>query len=160
MMIVQDKIIEIINKANAGYYATYEESSMMNVIADYFKYQSDSSFFIERDNIILPDPFLGFAYIEEFTKGSYGLQNSFWNGKTTQIQIWFCKFTQLHENAIERGKLRAQIEKEVVLPFIDEFNLEKIFRPVEIWNWYTPPPRFDANEVSIMLEANVIEINC
>ncbi len=157
---IQDKVIEIIKKANAGYYATYEESSMMNVIADNLKYQSNSILYEERDNVILPNPFLGFAYIEEFTRGSYGGQSAYWNGKTTQLQIWFCKFTQIHENAIERGKRREEIESEIVLPFIEAFKLEKHFKPLSVWNWYTPPPRFDSNEVSIMLEANVTEVNC
>lgn len=164
-MSVQSKLVGIIKAANAGYYATYDESSMVNIWADLLPYQAGSPYAATRpdlEHIIanLPDPLNGFAYVEEFTRGSYGMSGKFWHGKTTKAQIWFCKFTQLHESADVRGQLREEIEAEVVLPFVAAFNASGLFKPIDNWQWYTPPARFDANEVSIMLEADVVEIKC
>jgi hypothetical protein len=58
----------------------------------------------------------------------------------------------MHNTAIQRNAIRDQIESEVVLPFMDKYNASGIFQKVETFRFLTPLPRFDANEVSIMLE--------
>lgn len=131
----------IINRANPLYLIEYEELSMMNVHADEIKYSQP------------------FAYIEEFTQGRYGKEGYF-NQKTVEVQIWFCKFCQFQNTAREREAIRKQIETEMVLPFMAEYKKETGLHNPETWKFFTPPPRFDANEVSIMLQFDFKELKC
>ncbi|MDR0682026.1 MAG: hypothetical protein LBG15_09305 [Dysgonamonadaceae bacterium] len=135
------RLEEIIKRANPAYTVEYEELSMMNVSADEIKYTQP------------------FAYIEEFTRGEYGKQR-FYNQKTVEAQIWFCRFCQFQSTAREREAIREQIEAEIVLPFMEEYKKEAgLFQP-ETWKFFTPPPRFDANETSIMLQFDFKELKC
>lgn len=135
------KLEEIINRANPSYFIEYEELSMMNVKADEIKYSQP------------------FAYIEEFRQGEYG-KEKYWNYKTARIEIWFCKFCQFENDARVRESIRDTIEAEIVLPFIQEYKKESGLYQPEKWNWFTPPPRFDANEVSIMLQFDFRLLKC
>lgn len=117
------------------YIVEYEESKMMNVKADQYK-AGDS-----------------FVYIEEFISGRY-IKEKFFKTKTMKMQIYFCKFTKMHVDAITREQLRNTIEAELVEPFMQEFEDSNSFIDAKLTNWntYYPFPRFDANEVSVMLE--------
>lgn len=135
------EIQDIINGTGAGYDVTYEESSMMNLKAD----EKNSN--------------ARFAYIEEFTQGNY-TRDKFVPQKTTQVQIYFCRFGEFHSSAMDRETLRSQIESEVVLPFMQKYNDSHLFDRIDNWKFFTPMPRFDANEVSIMLQFDCKQNRC
>lgn len=129
------------------YSIEYEETKMMNLKAD--EKSLDARF----------------AYIEEFIQGSYTrakLQYGGWGQtqKITQVQIYFCRFGELQSSAMDRDAIRSQIESEIVLPFMNKYNDAGIFDRVDNWKFYTPLPRFDANEVSVMLQFNCNQNMC
>lgn len=126
------KIREIITKANPAYKIIYEENHMMNVKADELKL-TDS-----------------FVHIEEFTRGRI-FTEGYRKKKSKQMQIYFSKLTEHENDADEREQLRELIENEIVYPFIDAYSNSKFFDEVENWDILYPPPRWDANEVSVML---------
>jgi hypothetical protein len=138
MLAILEKIIQ---QANPSYNIEYEEVNMMNIKADEIKYTQP------------------FVYIEEFRAGEYG-KTGFFNSKTTRVELWCCKFCQMQNDAREREAIRAAIESEMVVPFIGEYKKETGLYQPETWKWYTPPPRFDANEVSIMLQFDFKELRC
>lgn len=117
------------------YPVEYEEMRMMNLKAD--EKSSDSRF----------------AYIEEFVEGNY-VKTKFIPQKTTVAQIYFCRFIEFGGTAIEREAIRSQIEREIIFPFIEAYNDSHLFDKVQDWKFFTPPPRFDANEISVMLQFN------
>lgn len=135
------KLKSIIQSANPDYLVEFEESSMMNVKVDNY-----------------PDG-AKFTYIEEYRQGRY-FKESYVNKKATIFQIYFCKFTEFQNDADEREKLRNEIESEIVLPFMESYNKSGLFEKAEIFQFYTPLSRFDANEVSIMLQFEVKETKC
>lgn len=130
----QLQIIEnIIDSLNTNYRFEYEESSMMNVRADDYK-RGDS-----------------FVYVEEFRQGRITEMRYGGKIKEMKLQIYFCKFCELHNNAIEREKLREKILTDIVYPFINGYK-KAGYGNVAEWGIYYPLPRFDGNEVSVMLE--------
>ena len=101
----------------------------------------------------------GAVYIEEFRQGSYKRER-FMRNKTTRVQIYFMRFSELHNEAAEREKTREQIETEIVLPFIvlyDAYAGQD--KPTE-YRFVNEMGRFDANEVSVMIEFDVIKKLC
>ena len=128
-----NKIKDILNQANPEYEVIYEENHMMNIKAD--ELQSSANF----------------VYIEEFLRGQY-LQEKYTKAKVLQMQLYFCKFTEMQNDAGVRQLLRDQIEVEIVLPFMEKYEKTNLFGAVDKWNIYYPLPRWDANEVSVMLE--------
>lgn len=149
-MTLVEKLIAVIEAANQRqievdettslYSVTYEESKMMNVKVD--ELQKTASF----------------AYIEEFVQGKY--VNKFGQKKVMKMQIYFCKFTELQCNAIDKERLRSTIESEIVEPFMRQYNESGLFDKVEVFTIYYPFPRFDANEVSVMLEFDCSTRKC
>lgn len=131
----------IIAQANANYIIEFDESRMMNVKVDEIN-RSDS-----------------FAYIEEYSSGRYNVPK-FFKEKTTQVQIYFCKFTEFQNDADDREALRQLIETEIVIPFMSKYNESGKFKQVDNWNFFTTLPRFDANEVSIMLQFDCVVTYC
>ena len=125
--------IEDGNTLSPLYPVEYEENKMMNLKAD--EKSLDARF----------------AYIEEFVQGSY-TRPKFVFQKITQVQIYFCRFAEFQNSAMDRENLRNQIESEIVRPFMNAYNDSGIFDRVDNFKFYTPLPRFDANEVSIMLQ--------
>ena len=123
------------------YPVEYEESKMINVTVD--------------------EKALGakFVYIEEFTSGTYD-KVKFIKQKSTQVQIYFCQFCAFQNTAMDRDALREQIESEIVLPFMNAYNASGKFEIVDTFKFYTPLPRFDANEVSIMLQFDCKQNMC
>jgi len=134
-----EKIKVICEQVNPDYIFEYEENAMMNIKADDYA-RGDR-----------------FVYVEEFTQGRYVVEG-YRKKKVTRVQIWFCRLflsvdengkltgNEMHNNAIQREQIRNEIESEIVLPFMAKFP------DIESWQFFTPLPRFDANEVSIMLQ--------
>lgn len=123
------------------YPVEYEESKMINVTVD--------------------EKALGakFAYIEEFTTGAYDKAKFMWS-ESTQVQIYFCRFCEFQNTAIEREAIREAIKSEIVKPFMNAYNASGRFDVVDTFKFYTPLPRFDANEVSIMLQFDCKQNMC
>ena len=136
-----NKLLTILQEAVPSYEVSFEESRMMNVAADT----------IER--------YKGFAYIEEYRQGYYSIRG-YQQTRTTRIQIYFCKFVDFQDNAINRELMREAIEEEAVLPFIAKMNEDTNFKQIERFDIATPLPRFDANEVSIKLEFDLTSTIC
>ncbi len=134
------KLLAIIKKANPEYEATFEEARMMNLRADGLNYTK------------------GFAYIEEYRAGQYGLRG-YVPAKTINVEIYFCKFGVMHANALDREQTRTTIENEIVRKFMDEYNASRDFEEVSTWNFYAPVPRFDSHEVSLKLQFPCRELN-
>ena len=129
-MTILDAIQELCEQIQ-GYSFAFEEQQMFNV---------------DADNTLFPC-----IFFEEYREGNYRVQYYF--EKTTRVQLYFCKLCSLHNSAAERERLRETIEDEAVKPFIRLFNANpQLFANVTEWKFLTPPPRFDANEVSIMLQ--------
>lgn len=131
----------IIDSVGSGYIVSFEESKMMNVKADEYPLGAK------------------FAYIEEYISGSY-TKEKFFHKKILQLQVYFCMFTELQVDAIEREAIREQIESEIVIPFMEKYNASGIFDKVDTFKFMTPLPRFDANEVSIMLQFDCKKAKC
>ena len=110
-------------------------------------------------NIKADDARFPLVFFEEYREGKYAVK--YLSEKTTVVELYFCKLCAMHDDGAEREKLREEIETEAVIPFIRAFkNHPEIFGDIEEFKFYTPPPRFDANEVSIMLKFNAKLIQC
>jgi hypothetical protein len=134
------KLLEVINSATS-YEATFEESHMMNVAVDSIKRN------------------LPFAYIEEYRSGKYS-SKGFVKDKTTKIEIYFCRFAALDSTALQREEIRKQIEMDALEPFMEAYNNSGYFKQVYEFDFFTPIPRFDANEVSVRLSFDCIIDRC
>lgn len=145
------ELTNLIKEANACYKIYYEESSMMNVRAD--EIGSDT----ETDETV---DFSNFVHIEEFRDGSY-IRENFRRYKQTRVQIYFGKLTRLKSDASAREIIRDEIEAEIVRPFIDlyEARYRNSNNALGISFAY-PLPRWDANEVSILLQIQIREMVC
>lgn len=118
-----------------------------------------------------------FVYVEEPTTGYYDIPYRGHQKQRTIMQIYFCKFepmandaykgdTKFSQNSstIGRLELKNQIEEQMVRPFLyflktSELGLShpEIFNTIRIMY---PSPRFDANEVSVGLELTVTQEWC
>lgn len=118
-----------------------------------------------------------FVYVEEPTTGYYDIPYRGHQKQRTIMQIYFCKFepmandaykgdTKFSQNSptIGRLELKNQIEEQMVRPFLyllktSELGLRhpEIFSTIRIMY---PSPRFDANEVSVGLELTVTQEWC
>ena len=138
-----EKLEAIINAANATYAVEYEEAAMFNVRADAF----------EKGH--------KFVYIEEFREGEISVPKYFLK-ESTKMQIAFSQITEIRLSALEREDIREEIKRDIVMPFIEAYNKSNDFEKVNRFKTYTPLARFDANEISVVLEFDCIEIesNC
>lgn len=110
-----------------------------------------------------------FVYVEEPTTGYYDIPYRGHQKQRTIMQIYFCKFepmvndaykgdTKFSQNSptIGRLELKNQIEEQMVRPFLYLLKTSELgLRHPEIFNTIRimyPSPRFDANEVSVGLE--------
>jgi len=139
---ILDKLTSIIKSANAGYSVEYDEAKMFNVSADNLNKGHK------------------FAYIEEFREGEISVK--YFLNESTKIQIAFSNITEILLPALDREAIREEIKKEIVRPFIEEYNKSGVFEKVTRFKTYTPLARFDANEVSVIVEFDCTEIenNC
>lgn len=110
-----------------------------------------------------------FVYVEEPTTGYY--DTPYWGYPTqrTIMQVYFCKFEPMANNAykgdtkfsknsptVGRLELKSQIEEQMVRPFLYLLKTSQLVKQYpEIMNTVRvlyPSARFDANEVSVGLE--------
>lgn len=129
-----DKIKSICTGACPGYAFEYETSKMMNAKAD------------DR-----PYPMV---FLEEFPSqdGRYILR--YGRKKAVVVELSFMRLADRENfqgDAIDRERIREQIEEEAVLPFIEAFNASGQFETVEEFKVTPEPPRFDAAAVSVLL---------
>lgn len=138
-----EKIKNIIEQANADYVVEYDEGNMFNVRADGFARGTK------------------YAYIEEFKEGEIDMQGFFEKDKL-RLNIYFSVIPEQELNAIAREQIRETIKREIVKPFIQAFITNPHFSSNKIFKYYYPLSRFDANEISVMLdfECELIENNC
>lgn len=122
--------------SDVSYIIHYDDKYMMNKKADDLKRTQS------------------FIYIEEFVQGSYNKAKYNNGNKIIRMQIYFSKFIDMHNEAINRQMLRDQIESEIVVPFMATY--ESKYGEVQQWKFYYPLPRWDGNEVSVMLEFDCI----
>lgn len=118
-----------------------------------------------------------FVYVEEPTTGYYDIPYRGYQKQRTIMQIYFCKFepmandaykgdTKFSQNSptIGRLELKNQIEEQMVRPFLYFLKTSELgLRHPEIFNTIRimyPSPRFDANEVSVGLELTVTQEWC
>lgn len=98
-------------------------------------------------------------FFEEYRDGKYDVKYGI--QKTTRVQLYFMKLAPMHSDAATREILREQIDQQAVRPFIKTYNDCGAFKEAYQWKFFTPPPRFDVNEVSIMLQFDcVISSGC
>lgn len=138
-----EKIKSIIEQANADYVVEYDEGNMFNIRADGFARGTK------------------YAYIEEFKEGEIDMQGFFEKDKL-RLNIYFSEIPKEELNAIAREQIRETIKAEIVKPFIKAFIDSPHFSSNKIFKYYYPLSRFDANEISVMLdfECELIENNC
>lgn len=118
-----------------------------------------------------------FVYVEEPTTGYYDIPYRGHQKQRTIMQIYFCKFepmandaykgdTKFSQNSptIGRLELKNQIEEQMVRPFLYLLKTSQLVKQYpEIMNTVRvlyPSPRFDANEVSVGLELTVTQEWC
>lgn len=118
-----------------------------------------------------------FVYVEEPTTGYYDIPYRGHQKQRTIMQIYFCKFepmandaykgdTKFSQNSptIGRLELKNQIEEQMVRPFLYLLKTSELgLRHPEIFNTIRilySSPRFDANEVSVGLELTVTQEWC
>lgn len=138
-----EKIKNIIERANANYVVEYDEGNMFNIRADGF------------------DRGTKYAYIEEFKEGEINMQGNFESDKL-RLNIYFSVIPEQELDAIGRELIRERIKSEIVKPFIKAFIDSPHFSSNKIFKYYYPLSRFDANEVSVMIdfECELLEDNC
>ena len=138
-----EKIKNIIEQANADYVVEYDEGNMFNIRADGF------------------DRGTKYAYIEEFKEGEINMQGNFESDKL-RLNIYFSVIPEQELNAIGRELIRERIKSEIVKPFIKAFIDSPHFSSNKLFKYYYPLSRFDANEVSVMIdfECELLEDNC
>lgn len=118
-----------------------------------------------------------FVYVEEPTTGYYDIPYRGHQKQRTIMQIYFCKFEPMANDAykgdtkfsknsptVGRLELKSQIEEQMVRPFLYLLKTSELgLRYPEIFNTIRimyPSPRFDANEVSVGLELTVTQEWC
>lgn len=118
-----------------------------------------------------------FVYVEEPTTGYYDIPYRGHQKQRTIMQIYFCKFepmandaykgdTKFSQNSptIGRLELKNQIEEQMVRPFLYLLKTSQLVKQYpEIMNTVRvlyPSSRFDANEVSVGLELTVTQEWC
>lgn len=110
-----------------------------------------------------------FVYVEEPTTGYYDTPYRGYPTQRTIMQIYFCKFEPMANDAykgdtkfsknsptVGRLELKSQIEEQMVRPFLYLLKTSQLVKQYpEIMNTVRvlyPSARFDANEVSVGLE--------
>lgn len=118
-----------------------------------------------------------FVYVEEPTTGYYDIPYRGHQKQRTIMQIYFCKFEPMANDAykgdtkfsknsptVGRLELKNQIEEQMVRPFLYLLKTSQLVKQYpEIMNTVRvlyPSPRFDANEVSVGLELTVTQEWC
>lgn len=138
---IQDLVTELMPQAGRDYKFIFDEASMVNIRVDDLR----------RDE--------RFIYLEEFTHGKLDF-TKIPPIKTTRIQLYFCAFSDYAAPADEREDIRESIDSEILMPFIQAYRATPAGRTVKEFTIATPPPRFDANEVSRAIFFDLPEMLC
>ena len=118
-----------------------------------------------------------FVYVEEPTTGYYDIPYRGHQKQRTLMQIYFCKFEPMANDAykgdtkfsqysptVGRLELKTQIEEQMIRPFLYLLKTSELgLRHPEMLNTVRilyPSARFDANEVSVGLELTVTQEWC
>ena len=162
-------IRDIVKRVNPLAVFECDQARMLNVKVD-----TTERFVTDSDgNRVSSD----FVYVEEPTTGYYDIPYRGHQKQRTIMQIYFCKFepmandaykgdTKFSQNSptIGRLELKNQIEEQMVRPFLYFLKTSELgLRHPEIFNTIRimyPSPRFDANEVSVGLELTVTQEWC
>lgn len=146
-----------------------DQARMLNVKVDTME-----RFVIDSDgNRVSSD----FVYVEEPTTGYYDIPYRGHQKQRTIMQIYFCKFEPMANDAykgntkfsknsptVGRLELKSQIEEQMVRPFLYLLKTSQLVKQYpEIMNTVRvlyPSSRFDANEVSVGLELTVTQEWC
>ena len=118
-----------------------------------------------------------FIYIDEPMYAYYDIPRAYYQKQRTPVQIYFCKFEEMHASAFPgtseysaneggnyRIPLRDEIEETMVRPFLYRLRESELAKRhpamIETIRVLYPRPRFDANEVSVGLEITFFEDWC
>ncbi|MCD7972478.1 MAG: hypothetical protein LUG18_07395 [Candidatus Azobacteroides sp.] len=128
-----DNLKTLLTRANAGYVIEQDENEMMKI----------------RENNFANGH--RYIYIEEYKQGHYSYE-SFRLRKTPVLEIYFSVFSENKQTAEERELQREQTENEIVIPFIKLLNDLTLWSEGIEYRFFHPLPRFDENEVTVMLQ--------
>lgn len=92
-------------------------------------------------------------FFEEYYDGRYAKRYA-WE-KTATIELHFMKLCEMQNDAVERERLREDIEAEAVLPVIKAISENSLFKEVADFTCVPEPPLFDANAVSLLVRVAV-----
>lgn len=155
-----DDLRAILEPLHPDYRFEYDEAAAMNIKAD------------SLDNRA------GLIYIEEIQQGRYRLPQSraqgFFNIKETAVSVYFIRFSAdldpyagignspasqavAFTKTQTRQAIRDRIEQEVVMPFMQALHNDARYRVGDFAFSYPPHPRFDSNEVSVLLSFNITQ---
>lgn len=137
-MKIIDEIKTVCEGINPAYTFYYEDAKMMNLKADEMT------------------PACKFVYLDEFRRGEIKLEAYQWVRQLT-VNLYFGGFVPLDADAVTRQELLELINTEMVFPFISQYK--ELINSKRI-QFLTPPPQFDANEVSWMLQFDLTEYIC
>ena len=138
---IQDLIASASSTSGRSYKFIFDEASMVNIRIDELHRN-------ER-----------FVYLEEFTHGKLDFAR-IPPVRTTRVQLYFCAFSDYTAPADEREDIRESIDSEILMPFIQAYRATPAGRTVKEFTIATPPPRFDANEVSRAIFFDLPETMC
>lgn len=128
-MTLLERIRTLCQAANPAYRFEFESDKMMNVKADDGRFPC--------------------VFFEEYVNGRY-LRKYGWK-KSVQVELSFMRLAPFQCDAAHREQLRAQIEQEAVIPFVEALNASSLFDAVDEFTCLAEPPRFDANAVSVLV---------
>lgn len=165
-----DELKAIAEQVKPGAVFECDEARMLNVKVDSVARS------VTVDGVEVSNDFI---YVEEPTYGYYDIPVSRFQRQRTPIRIYFCKFEDMHNDALrgtsewstsnpkpspKRIELRDDIEETMVRPFLYLLRHSEMgmrYRTmVESVRVLYPRARFDANEVSVGLEINYHEDWC
>lgn len=142
------EIQALLTAINDEYTFTYEESAMMNIKIDEYKKYADV---IDPDtNEVIGQKIASFVYLEEFTSGRL-IKEGYHNVRVQKCQLYFCKFADFQCDASQRESLRDLMFEEIIYQFWEAIQHLPMIN-ANTMSYITPLPRFDANEVSVMVE--------
>lgn len=89
-------------------------------------------------------------YMEEYGEGSY--KSGYFFEKSAQVRLWFIRSGAGVATVEARQQLRAEIERDAILPFIEEYGRSGFFTDLGSVRFFISKPRFHADEVGIMIQ--------
>lgn len=118
-----------------------------------FEYESERMMNVRADDRRFPCVFFEEYYDATFNR-KYSLR------KTTTVELHFMKLAEFQDDAVERERLRAEIEQEAVVPFIETLDGVGVFGNIDTFTCVPEPPLFDANAVSLLVRLSLTYNPC